>query len=408
MHTSASHISPCQYTACSGPGLAYQHALAHLQHGISDFERFSALRNSNPHQPVTFALHLCPALSSLDTAQQQNWLQAVQQEATLLTRHLPTTKVAGHTHISGCTQALPTELLVRLPALLMELPTLHNQPPRTQSIKLSARHTDWKLLCQLREAGYNQLRLHSDALECPQAALHLQTLCEAVRTLHYSRLELFLQPVTGQPSDEHQLQLRNLLRLQPERITLLSAPESAAARFQQLLQETGYQPLGLYSHVLPDDDLLDAQASPHQLDSPLQLGFGCAAYSQLGRLCYRNTSKLANYLQAAVEHRLPPAHGVHLDARQQLHHSLWCQLEQLGQLLLTPLALALGISKAELTEHLNPWQQQGLLAFDTTRLQLLQQNPEQAQKLLNSLLSETTDPAVRLSDAGSFDPGQVI
>ncbi len=388
MHTSA-YLSPLPPTCPVSPatGVAYHPAAADFQQPVSEFERFSALRNSASSLSCTFGVHLSATLAGAAASQHQAWLNAIGQEAELLARHIPATAAACHIHVDGATHALNPGLLAQLPARLTGLTNRFLHPPQSIRVELDAHHTDWKLLCQLREAGYNQLGLLSNALVCPHAAARLQTLCEAARTLQYSRLELLLAPAAGLMDDAHARQIRELLILSPDRITPLPAQQPAPQPIQALLQQAGYQPLGLYSHVLPDDELLDQLSSPARLDSPLRLGLGSGADGQLGRLCYRNSSDLPACLQAAAQHQLPPASGFWYTPGQLVQHTLWQHLACHGQLALRPLADTLGVSPASLQNGLATWQQQGLIQLDDDRLLLLQQDPDLARVMLIQLIS---------------------
>lgn len=365
---------------------------------VSSFERYAALKAlKQTDAPLIISLQLCQALSKASPEQQQQWLNSLQQEARLLLPHVPErTKVLAF-RVQGHTQGLAPDLLAQLPQVLQHL--VQAKPPRDLAIELRASTADWGLLCQLREAGYNQLLLNSTQLNDAASCQHSQRLLEGARTLEYKQVGLSLCSSASLTPEGNEA-LQGLLSLQPDHILLPnSVPQPQLAK---LLAQQGYQALGLHSYVLPDDEALDLQSSldNQSLAQPWLLGLGCGAYSQLGSLSYYNHPEQNRCLQATSKGQLPPAKGTRYNRLDLLRHNMRQQLEWLGHAKLSCLAAGLQLNSKQLVSQLLPWLNRQVVSLDNGFLRIQQTNPQQLELLLNALLSNS-------ACTGSFDKAQV-
>lgn len=349
---------------------------------VSSFERYAALKALNPNDtPLIISLQLCASLANASPNQQQLWLTSVQQEARLLLQYVPASTKILALRVQGYSQGLPPALLAQLPTLLQHL--THTSPPRTLGIELDSRAADWGLLCQLRDAGYNQLLLNLHPQHGDLNSLPAQRLLEAARTLHFSQLGLSLN--SSSPLSACGLQaLAELLSLQPDHILLpnrLPAPQ-----LPDLLHSAGYLPLGMHSYVLPDDDALDLAANLECGNSahPWLLGLGCGAYSQLGTLSYHNHPEQQRCLQAVNKGQLPPAQGRRCNPVQLQKHNMRQQLEWLGRARLSCLAASLQLSSEQLLNQLTPWLNSRAMCLENGYLRLQQASPQQLDGLLGN------------------------
>lgn len=356
---------------------------------ISAFERFAAMRESSKQQRDLNVQVNFPSAPD-NTAEAADYIQALQQEISLLSRFVRTQKTIQQLCFTGHTSAFSTEQLTGTMQYLHEQLPIESHILSNYSIDIDPCRMSWSDMGALRDAGFNRCNFHLSGHELNFR--QLETIYEAARTLQYCSVSVSVSyGLPRQSKESFAARLDKIISLTPERISLHKHPETACIRLlPQLLQlaikklgEAGYGYVGMDCFALPDDDLIAAQEAgllscnnesiPSRACCDL-LGFGAEAVCQIGSLSYQNSTSTLAYINNLKSGQLPPAKGKHCTIDDMLRRYIIHSLSSLEKISFNDLEQRFGISFnhyfADVLPHLQDMQKNGLLQLDRYQLQM--------------------------------------
>jgi oxygen-independent coproporphyrinogen-3 oxidase len=343
-----------------------------------------------------------------------SYLDALAQEMALY-QPLLAQKQIIQLHLGGGTPTFLTEVqLSRLMALLHRHFTI--MPDAEISIEIDPRSCNDSKLAHLRALGFNRVsfgvqdldekvqiainRVQDTALICHQVQLS--------RQLGFSSVNLDL--VYGLPfqqPDSFASTLEQIIRLQPDRISLFSyahLPERFAAQrkldnaslpnatlklqLQSMAINTfvaaGYQFIGMDHFARPDDALAKAQLAG-KLQRNFQgyttagqnalIGLGVSSISQVKGVLWQNSKELPAYYAAIAASQLPVERGFSLSADDKLRAALISQLICHFELDVETFSRQWRLHGfwqyfAQALEHLQPFMEDGLVEVCAERINI--------------------------------------
>jgi oxygen-independent coproporphyrinogen-3 oxidase len=364
----------------AGPRYTSYPTALQLHPGIGSFDLLHALRGSRKAQrPLSLYLHVpfcanicyycaCNKVITKDRGRAHAYLQALEQEMTLVGRHLDARQRVEQLHLGGGTPTfLSHDELRQLMSLLHQHFTLLDDDSGDYGIEIDPREADWSTMGLLRELGFNRVSIGVQDLDpaVQRAINRLQSIeetraiVEAARTLQFRSVSIDL--IYGLPLQTPERFARTVeavIELQPDRLSLFNyahLPErfmpqrridsgelpSAGNKLAMLhnsieqLNAAGYRYIGMDHFALPDDELASAQE-----DGSLQrnfqgytthghcdlIGLGVSAISQIGDLYCQNSSDLNDYQQNLSGGQLSIQRGLQCTADDRVRRAVIQQL----------------------------------------------------------------------------------
>lgn len=338
------------------------------------------LRNKPAGTPTSVYVHLpfcpsqcwfcaCNVLITPRTDLQDPYLDAVEKELGLLSKHLPQGNPVVQLHWGGGSPSFltPTQMR-RLMALLRR--TFEFDPASEIALEVDPRVTSDEHLATLRELGFNRLSMGvQDVDDEVQEAIHRRQSLELTsqfveRCRAHGFTSLNVDLIYGLPAQTEQSfahTLQSVMDIGPDRVALYSyahvpwlkpsqrridearipGPELRFSLFRMALDRfgaAGYLDIGLDHFARPDDELAKAR-----LDGTLHrnfmgyttragaelIGVGLTSIGQVAGRFIQNEKKLKSYYQMIEEGQLPVTRGYQMTTddliRQELIQNLMCQ-----------------------------------------------------------------------------------
>ena len=365
--------------------------------GIGSFDLLHALRDSRKAQrPLSLYVHVpfcanicyycaCNKVITKDRGRAHAYLQALEQEMTLVGRHLDERQRVEQLHLGGGTPTfLSHDELRQLMSQLHQHFNLLDDDSGDYGIEIDPREADWSTMGLLRELGFNRVSIGVQDLDPAvqrminrlQSLEETRAIVEAARTLQFRSVNIDL--IYGLPLQTPERFARTVeavIDLQPDRLSLFNyahLPErfmpqrridsaelpSAGNKLAMLhnsieqLNAAGYRYIGMDHFALPDDELASAQE-----DGSLQrnfqgytthghcdlIGLGVSAISQIGDLYCQNNSDLGGYQQDLSSGQLTIQRGLQCNADDRVRRAVIQQLICHFQLDFTMIEQAFGI-----------------------------------------------------------------
>lgn len=332
-----------------------------------------------------------------------DYCQALETEVELQSSRLGARCSVTQLHLGGVPGWLDDAALERL------LQRLHRHfeviPQADRSLAAAPASLTPQRLAQLVGFGFTRIELDlheaGTAIESVESGLQRrqpleQAACavRAARALGLASIGIELAPAS-QPPAAFAATLEQVLRLEPDRITLRTprpsaqrtTPPQAAPhgglheRATELLLARGYCHLGLGCYAIPGDPLAIAQRQGRLQRGPLGyaaqpggglIGLGVAAIGQIGAVYSQNAASFDAYCERLRNGQLPVARGLALGREDLLRRAVIFALLCQGRLEFEPLALA---HMVDLRRHFAAeleWLQRhpGLVAIDAEGLEV--------------------------------------
>ena len=364
----------------AGPRYTSYPTAVQFHDGVGSFDLLHALRDSRRTlRPLSLYLHVpfcanicyycaCNKVITKDRGRTQPYLQALEQEMSLLGSHVDRRQRVEQLHLGGGTPTfLSHDELRRLMASLRQHFALLDDDYGDYGIEIDPREADWSTMGLLRELGFNRVSLGVQDLDpaVQRAINRLQSLeetraiIEAARTLQFRSVNIdLIYGLPLQTPENFANTLRQVIALQPDRLSLfnyahlperfmpqrridsaqLPSPADKLAMLQgsiEQLAKAGYRYIGMDHFALPDDELASAQE-----DGTLQrnfqgytthghcdlIGLGVSAISQIGDLYCQNSSDLATYQSRLDNGQLATARGLICNEDDRLRRAVIQQL----------------------------------------------------------------------------------
>lgn len=311
----------------------------------------------------------CNVLITPRTDLQDPYLDAVEKELALLSKHLPQGNPVVQLHWGGGSPSFLTPTQMRRLMMLLRR-TFEFDPASEIALEVDPRVTSDDHLATLRELGFNRLSMGvQDVDDEVQEAIHRHQSLELTskfvdrcRAHGFTSLNVDLiygLPAQTEKSFEHTLQ--SVMDIGPDRVALYSyahvpwlkpsqrridearipGPELRFSLFRMALDRfgaAGYLDIGLDHFARPDDELAKAR-----IDGTLHrnfmgyttrsgaelIGVGLSSIGQVAGRFIQNEKKLKSYYQMIEEGRLPVTRGYLMTPddliRQELIQNLMCQ-----------------------------------------------------------------------------------
>ncbi len=303
-----------------------------------------------------------------DRGRAQPYLEKLQHEVEIISRHLDPKQKVEQLHFGGGTPTfLSHDELRHLMGHLRQHFNLPDDDSGDYSIEIDPREADWSTMGLLRELGFNRVSLGVQDLDpaVQRAVNRLQTLeetraiIEAARTLQFRSVNIdLIYGLPLQTPERFARTVAEVIALQPDRLSLfnyahlperfmpqrrintsdLPSPADKLAMLQgsiEQLNAAGYRYIGMDHFALPDDELASAQE-----DGSLQrnfqgytthghcdlIGLGVSSISQIGDLYCQNSSDLSKYQDSLDHHELATVRGLHCDSDDRLRRAVIQQL----------------------------------------------------------------------------------
>lgn len=322
-----------------------------------------ALRDSRQHKRglslnlyIPFCANLCYycercRVITKDRSQGDRYLELLEQEIRILSRHLDPGQRVEQIYLGGGTPTFLSHAALR--RLMDTLQKHFNLLPGEigdYCVEIDPREADWATLGLLREIGFNRISIGLQALDpAVQQALNrlqsheqLQNTVDAARALRFHAINIDI--MIGLPKQRPEgfaTTVETLLQWLPERLSVsfyqhrpeqfsnqrrinpedLPSAECCQRMFGDLqcaLTRAGYHQIGEQAFARPDDPLAMAEEDG-VLTRNIRgltthghcdlLGLGVCASSQIGPTAWRNHQQLFSY-QQTVGHGELPAHNM--------------------------------------------------------------------------------------------------
>ncbi|VXC66518.1 coproporphyrinogen III oxidase, SAM and NAD(P)H dependent, oxygen-independent [Pseudomonas sp. 8Z] len=364
----------------AGPRYTSYPTAVQFHDDIGPFDLLHALRDSRKAgRPLSLYVHIpfcahicyycaCNKVITKDRGRALPYLEKLEREIEILSRHVSKGQVIEQLHFGGGTPTfLSHDELRRLMQHLRKHFNLLDDDSGDYSIEIDPREADWSTMGLLRELGFNRVSLGVQDLD-PQvqrAINRLQTLeetraiIEAARTLQFRSVNIdLIYGLPKQTPERFAHTVAEVIALQPDRLSVFNyahLPErfmpqrrinnedlpTAAEKLAMLeasieqLTKAGYRYIGMDHFALPDDELAIAQEEG-TLQRNFQgytthghcdlIGLGVSAISQIGDLYSQNDSDINNYQQSLGNAQLATRRGLHCNADDRLRRAVIQQL----------------------------------------------------------------------------------
>jgi oxygen-independent coproporphyrinogen III oxidase len=364
----------------AGPRYTSYPTAVQFHDGIGQFDLLRALRDSaKARRPLSLYVHVpfcahicyycaCNKVITKDRGRALPYLEKLQREIEIVSRHLDRNQVVEQLHFGGGTPTfLSHDELRQLMAHLRQHFHLLDDDSGDYSIEIDPREADWSTMGLLRELGFNRVSLGVQDLDpaVQRAVNRLQTLeetraiVEAARTLQFRSVNIdLIYGLPLQTPERFARTVAEVIALQPDRLSLfnyahlperfmpqrrinasdLPSPGDKLAMLQASIEQlaaAGYRYIGMDHFALPDDELASAQE-----DGSLQrnfqgytthghcdlIGLGVSAISQIGDLYCQNSADINLYQQSLADGQLATLRGLHCNADDRLRRAVIQQL----------------------------------------------------------------------------------
>lgn len=342
-----------------------------LLHALRDSRK--ALRPLSLYVHIPFCAHICyycacNKVITKDRGRALPYLEKLQREVAIVSRHLDPRQTVEQLHFGGGTPTfLSHDELRHLMAHLRQHFNLLDDDSGDYSIEIDPREADWSTMGLLRELGFNRVSLGVQDLDpaVQRAVNRLQTLeetraiVEAARTLQFRSVNIdLIYGLPLQTPERFARTVEEVIALQPDRLSLfnyahlperfmpqrrintsdLPSPADKLVMLQTSIEQlsaAGYRYIGMDHFALPDDELASAQE-----DGSLQrnfqgytthghcdlIGLGVSSISQIGDLYCQNSSDLNIYQERLGHNELATQRGLHCDADDRVRRAVIQQL----------------------------------------------------------------------------------
>ncbi|SDN80381.1 oxygen-independent coproporphyrinogen III oxidase [Vreelandella arcis] len=379
--------------AQSGPRYTSYPTALSFSEGFTAGDFTAALARSNAGQrALSLYVHIpfcrkicfycaCNKIATKNTALAEPYLERIDQEMALTSRHLDHQRPVQQLHWGGGTPTFLT--LDQMSHLIDRLDTrfgLSSDPDRDYAIEIDPREADVLTLRHLQSLGFNRLSLGvqdldpqvQQAINRHQPRVLTETLMDEAQRLRFRSLNLdLIYGLPLQTADSFAKTLGQIIELNPARLSVFnyahlpqrfppqrrinrddmpSADEKLAMlRITiEMLTAAGYVHIGMDHFARPDDSLAVAQrngtlqrnfqgySSHAQCDL---IGLGVSAISRIDDSYAQNSSVLDHYAAAIDEGRLATQRGLRLnrddlirrDAIERLMCDMRLDLAALGE-----------------------------------------------------------------------------
>ena len=364
----------------AGPRYTSYPTAVQFHERISQFDLLHALRDSRKAlRPLSLYVHIpfcahicyyctCNKVITKDRGRAQPYLEKLEREIEIISRHLDPQQKVEQLHFGGGTPTfLSHDELRHLMSHLRQHFNLLDDDSGDYSIEIDPREADWSTMGLLRELGFNRVSLGVQDLDpaVQRAVNRLQTLeetraiVEAARTLQFRSVNIdLIYGLPLQTPERFARTVAEVIALQPDRLSLfnyahlperfmpqrrintsdLPSPGDKLAMLQASIEQlsaAGYRYIGMDHFALPDDELASAQE-----DGSLQrnfqgytthghcdlIGLGVSSISQIGELYCQNNSDLSKYQDSLGHSELATLRGLHCDADDRVRRAVIQQL----------------------------------------------------------------------------------
>lgn len=357
----------------AGPRYTSYPTAVQFQPGVGSFKLLNALRESRQaKRPLSIYIHIpfcahvcyycaCNKVITKDRGRAQPYLERLEKEIDIVSRHLSPQQQVEQLHLGGGT---PTFLSHGELQRLMEFLRQHFGFAEKVdcSIEIDPREADWSTMGLLRELGFNRISLGVQDLDpgVQRAVNRLQSLeetsaiIEAARTLEFRSINVDL--IYGLPKQTPETFTRTveeIIALQPDRLSVfnyahlperfkpqrrisaadLPAPADKLTMLHNSIEQlsaAGYQYIGMDHFALPDDELSIAQEDG-RLQRNFQgytthghcdlIGLGVSSISQIGDLYSQNESDIDAYQSRLDNDQLPTARGLQCNTDDRIRRA---------------------------------------------------------------------------------------
>lgn len=369
----------------AGPRYTSYPTAVQFHDGIGSFDMLHALKDSRKaRRPLSLYVHVpfcanicyycaCNKVITKDRGRALPYVERLEREIALISRHLDDRQVVEQLHFGGGTPTfLSHDELRQLMSVIRQHFHLLDDDSGDYGIEIDPREADWSTMGLLRELGFNRISLGVQDLdpEVQRAVNRLQTLEEtraiidAAHTLQFRSINLdLIYGLPKQTPESFARTVEEIIRLQPDRLSVfnyahlperfmpqrrinaedLPSPAQKLAMLHNSIEQltaAGYRYIGMDHFALPDDELAIAQEDG-RLQRNFQgytthghcdlIGLGVSAISQIGDLYSQNSSDLAVYQDTLDAPELPVRRGLHCNAddrvRREVIQRLICEFE---------------------------------------------------------------------------------
>ena len=369
----------------AGPRYTSYPTAVQFHDGIGSFDMLHALKDSRKAlRPLSLYVHVpfcanicyycaCNKVITKDRGRALPYVERLEREIALISRHLDDRQVVEQLHFGGGTPTfLSHDELRQLIGVIRQHFHLLDDDSGDYGIEIDPREADWSTMGLLRELGFNRISLGVQDLdpEVQRAVNRLQTLeetraiIEAAHTLQFRSINLdLIYGLPKQTPESFARTVEEIIRLQPDRLSVfnyahlperfmpqrrinaedLPSPAQKLAMLHNSIEQltaAGYRYIGMDHFALPDDELAIAQEDG-RLQRNFQgytthghcdlIGLGVSAISQIGDLYSQNSSDLTVYQDTLDAPELPVRRGLHCNAddrvRREVIQRLICEFE---------------------------------------------------------------------------------
>ena len=412
----------------AGPRYTSYPTAVQFHDGIGQFDLLHALRDSaKEKRPLSLYVHVpfcahicyycaCNKVITKDRGRALPYLEKLQREVEIVSRHLDRNQVVEQLHFGGGTPTfLSHDELRGLMSHLRQHFNLLDDDSGDYSIEIDPREADWSTMGLLRELGFNRVSLGVQDLDpaVQRAVNRLQTLeetraiVEAARTLQFRSVNIdLIYGLPLQTPERFARTVAEVIALQPDRLSLfnyahlperfmpqrrintsdLPSPGDKLAMLQTSIEQlaaAGYRYIGMDHFALPDDELASAQE-----DGSLQrnfqgytthghcdlIGLGVSAISQIGDLYCQNSADINLYQQSLGDGQLATLRGLHCNADDRLRRAVIQQLICHFRLSFNEIEQAYAIDFrsyfAEIWPQMQQMAQDGLIQLDAQSIEV--------------------------------------
>lgn len=381
----------------AGPRYTSYPTAVQFHDGIGSFDMLHALKDSRKAlRPLSLYVHVpfcanicyycaCNKVITKDRGRALPYVERLEMEIALISRHLDDRQVVEQLHFGGGTPTfLSHDELRQLMGVIRQHFHLLDDDSGDYGIEIDPREADWSTMGLLRELGFNRISLGVQDLdpEVQRAVNRLQTLeetraiIEAAHTLQFRSINLdLIYGLPKQTPESFARTVEEIIRLQPDRLSVfnyahlperfmpqrrinaedLPSPAQKLAMLQNSIEQltaAGYRYIGMDHFALPDDELAIAQEDG-RLQRNFQgytthghcdlIGLGVSAISQIGDLYSQNSSDLAVYQDTLDAPELPVRRGLHCNADDRVRRAVIQRLICEFELQFTPIEQEFGI-----------------------------------------------------------------
>lgn len=384
----------------------------HFTDGFSEVSALALLDASNQGEPehVAFYIHIpfctklcfycgCNACNIGSGKLVEPYIDALKKEIEMVTERISKKRLVSQIHYGGGTpNAIPSKMIAEINRMFFDRFQFIEQPEI--AIECNPAYLDKKYVDDLKSAGFNRFSLgiqdfDTDVLNGVNRDPSDMPVEELIAYIKSGDEQIsvnldFIYGLPGQTVSSFTETIRKAARIRPDRLVTFSYAHvpwmkpnqkilekrglpSADEKMDmflasgEVLQDAGYQPIGLDHYVLPKDELYTSlknsrlhrnfQGYCTRRTTGQVYALGVSAISQLDGGYVQNVKEIDDYIETIGQGRLPVEKGLKLTFDQKVIregiNTLMCNL----QLNWEKLAAAMGISTGELLKIIRPDEQ---------------------------------------------------